>query len=77
MYLLTIITQSLFQKYDGQNRIKSFYIFTKSNYNFSISKQTLIRTKQKIVFHVCNTGARGTDLPPPFFLTFGLQIYFQ
>jgi hypothetical protein len=24
-----------------------------------------------------NTGARGTDLPPPFFLTFCLQIYFQ
>ena len=23
------------------------------------------------------TGARGTDLPPPFFLTFCLQIYFQ
>ena len=24
-----------------------------------------------------STGARGTDLPPPFFLTFCLQIYFQ
>jgi hypothetical protein len=23
------------------------------------------------------TGARGTDLPLPFFLTFCLQIYFQ
>ena len=23
------------------------------------------------------TGARGTDLPPPFFLTFCFQIYFQ
>jgi hypothetical protein len=23
------------------------------------------------------TGARGTDLPPPFFLTYCLQIYFQ
>ena len=23
------------------------------------------------------TGARGTDLPPPPFLTFCLQIYFQ
>ena len=25
---------------------------------------------------VARTGARGTDLPPPFFLTFCLQIYF-
>jgi hypothetical protein len=24
-----------------------------------------------------HSGARGTDLPPPFFLTFCLQIYFQ
>ena len=27
-----------------------------------------------VIFH---TGARGMDLPPPFFLTFCLQIYFQ
>jgi hypothetical protein len=27
--------------------------------------------------HVCITGARGTDLSHPFFLTFCLQIYFQ
>jgi hypothetical protein len=27
--------------------------------------------------HLKTTGARGTDLPPPLFLTFCLQIYFQ
>ena len=35
-----------------------------------ITKETSSRTKR-------STGARGTDLPPPFFLTFCLQIYFQ
>ena len=28
-------------------------------------------------YHSFITGARGTDLPPPFFLTFCLQIYLQ
>ena len=26
--------------------------------------------------YIYTTGARGTDLPPPFFLTFCLHIYF-
>jgi hypothetical protein len=35
-----------------------------------ITNETSSRTKR-------STGARGTNLPPPFFLTFCLQIYFQ
>ena len=30
-----------------------------------------------IQMYNATTGARGTDLPPTFFLTFCLQIYFQ
>ena len=30
-----------------------------------------------ILFVNFTTGAGGMDLPPPFFLTFCLQIYFQ
>jgi hypothetical protein len=41
-----------------------------------LSKRKLELDKSKFRLHSI-TGTRGTDLPPPFFLTFCLQIYFQ
>ena len=48
--------------------------FPHTRLNLATNKAICLEPKPS--YHM-NTGARGTDLPPPFFLTFCLQIYFQ
>ena len=49
--------------------------YSKSQPRYKLQLRFLYNLKQ--TWETKITGARGTNLPPPFFLTFCLQIYFQ